>query len=503
MSGMNNHVFTNETNAKKLYQVFNRVYQEGKLFKGFDWEIIRKDGTVRMVEASVALIKDAEGRRTGFRGIVRDVTEEKRMETQLQRAEKMETVGTLAGGVAHDLNNILSGLVSYPELLLLQLPENSALRKPIATIQQSGQKAVAVVQDLLTLARRAVVVREPLNLNEVILQYLASPEYEKVIEFHPGIEMVTRLESGLLNMMGSITHLSKTVMNLVSNAAEAMPRGGRIVLSTRNQYIDSPVSGYDDIKEGDYVTFMVSDSGTGISPEDIGKIFEPFYTKKRMGRSGTGLGMSVVWGTVKDHQGYIDVRSEEGNGTTFTLFFPATRQALLENLPKTAIVEYTGKGESILVIDDVEQQREMAVEMLRQLRYSVDSVPSGEEALEYLQKQTVDLILLDMIMDHWNGWSGHISENPGNSSGTKSGHSKRVFGDVSHQGSPASRGWSLHQEAVSVGKAWNGYQRGIEKKLKPSISAVIKSEAKCLCCTSAVSLMNASPLPFFRLNFGS
>ncbi len=399
LSGMNNRALTNETNAKKLYQVFNRLYQEEKPSKGFDWEIIRKDGTVRLVEASVALIKDAEGRRTGFRGIVRDVTEEKRMEAQLQRAEKMETVGTLAGGVAHDLNNILSGLVSYPELLLLQLPENSPLRKPISTIQQSGQKAVAVVQDLLTLARRAIVMREPLNLNEVILQYLASPEYEKVLEFHRGVETVTRLEKGLLNMLGSTTHLSKTVMNLISNAAEAMPLGGRIQVSTGNQYIDSPISGYDDIKEGDYVTLTVSDSGTGIPPEDIGKIFEPFYTKKRMGRSGTGLGMSVVWGTVKDHQGYIDIRSEEGDGTTFTLFFPATRQVLIENEPKTAMVEYTGKGESILVIDDVEQQREIAVEMLRQLRYSVDSVPSGEEAVEYLQKQSVDLILLDMIMD--------------------------------------------------------------------------------------------------------
>ena len=265
LSGMNNRALTNETNAKKLYQVFNRLYQEGKPSKGFDWEIIRKDGTVRLVEASVALIKDAEGRRTGFRGIVRDVTEEKRMEAQLQRAEKMETVGTLAGGVAHDLNNILSGLVSYPELLLLQLPENSPLRKPISTIQQSGQKAVAVVQDLLTLARRAIVMREPLNLNEVILQYLASPEYEKVLEFHRGVETITRLEKGLLNMLGSTTHLSKTVMNLISNAAEAMPLGGRIHVSTGNQYIDSPISGYDDIKEGDYVTLTVSDSGTGIS----------------------------------------------------------------------------------------------------------------------------------------------------------------------------------------------------------------------------------------------
>jgi len=325
--------------------------------------------------------------------------EKKKLEGQLQRAQKMEAIGTLAGGVAHDLNNILGGLVSYPELLLLQLPEDSPLRKPIQTIQKSGEKAAAVVQDLLTLARRGVVVTEVVNLNDAIADYLKSPEHEKLQTYHPGVHIETHLKKDTLNILGSSTHLSLTVMNLVSNAAEAMPEGGKLTLSTENRYIDRPISGHDDVKEGDYVVLTISDTGTGIPPGDMEKIFEPFYTKKKMGRSGTGLGMAVVWGTVRDHNGYIDLQSTEGKGTTFTLYFPVTREKLPEDKSSLPIESYRGNGESILIVDDVEEQRDTASGMLKELGYSVVSVSSGEEAVEYLKTNKVDLLLLDMIMD--------------------------------------------------------------------------------------------------------
>ena len=305
----------------------------------------------------------------------------------------------LAGGVAHDLNNILGGLVSYPELLLLQLPEDSPLRKSILTIQKSGEKAAAVVQDLLTLARRGVVVTEVVNLNKIIAEYLKSPEHEKLQSYHPGVHIETHLKKDTLNILGSSIHLSKTVMNLVSNAAEAMPEGGALTVSTQNGYIDRHIRGYVNVNEGDYVVLTISDTGIGISPEDMGKIFEPFYTKKKMGRSGTGLGMAVVWGTVKDHNGYIDIQSTEGRGTTFTLYFPATREKLPEDKSHLAIGSYSGDGESILVIDDVEEQRKIASGMLKELGYSVAMVSSGEEAVEYLKINKVDLLVLDMIME--------------------------------------------------------------------------------------------------------
>jgi PAS domain S-box-containing protein len=361
-------------------------------------QLVRRDGTLFDCMIGACPL-DASDRSRGLIVTVNDISEAKRLQAQLQRAQKMEAIGTLAGGVAHDLNNILSGLVSYPELLLMQIPADSPLRKPILTIQRSGERAAAVVQDLLTLARRGVVASEVVNLNDVVLQYLKSPEYEKLMSFHQGVDVETHLETGLLNISGSPVHLSKTVMNLISNAAEAVREGGNIVVSTANRYIDRPVRGYEDVLEGDYVVLTVTDPGVGISSEDIKKIFEPFYTKKKMGRSGTGLGMSVVWGTVKDHHGYIDVESREGEGTTFTLYFPATRKAKARAESSLSLEDYRGRGESILIVDDVEQQRDIASEMLKQLGYSVTTASSGEEAVEYLKTNPVDLVILDMIMD--------------------------------------------------------------------------------------------------------
>ena len=214
----------------------------------------------------------------------------------------MESLGLLAGGVAHDLNNILSGIVSYPELLLLDLPEDSKFRKPIETIQASGHRAAAVVEDLLTVARGVATTKEPLNLNDLIGDYLHSPEFNKLKQFHPTVSIKTNLDSDLLNVSGSHVHIRKAVMNLVSNASEAIEDSGNVTISTMNRYIDRPLRGYDDVNIGEYVVLSVSDDGSGISSDDLERIFEPFYTKKVMGRSGTGLGLAVAWNVVQDHQ---------------------------------------------------------------------------------------------------------------------------------------------------------------------------------------------------------
>jgi CheY-like chemotaxis protein len=311
----------------------------------------------------------------------------------------MEAIGTLAGGVAHDLNNVLGGIVGYPDLLLHDIPEDSPMRSSLMAIKQSGQRASAIVQDLLTLARRGVQITEVVNLNAILTNCLESVEYEKLEEFNPDVKIVANLEKDLLNILGSPLHLTKTVINLLSNAVEATPGSGKIIITSENRYLDKPIKGYDRIKEGDYVVLSVKDKGTGIASEDLEKIFEPFYTKKVMGRSGTGLGMAVVWGTVKDHQGYIDVESIEGQGTTFTLYFPVTRKEIEIVKEPVLIEEYSGNGEKILVVDDVETQRDVAATLLKKLNYTVDTVASGEEALEYMRKNTADLLVLDMIMD--------------------------------------------------------------------------------------------------------
>jgi signal transduction histidine kinase/ActR/RegA family two-component response regulator len=322
---------------------------------------------------------------------------------KLLHARKMEAIGTLAGGVAHDLNNILAGIVNYPELLLMDIPRDSPYRHTVLAIQRSGLKAAAIVQDMLTLARRGVTVTEVVNLEKVILEFLPSPEGKKIMASNPNVQLETHLEEEGLNIIGSPVHLSKTLMNLVSNAVEAMPYGGKLIIKTKNQYINPHhrIKGYNEVKEGNYVILLVSDTGVGMSEIDMNRVFEPFYTKKKMGKSGTGLGMAVVWGTVQDHNGYITVQSSEGEkkGTTFTLYFPATQLSLGKGQSHLTMNELMGNGETILVVDDVEEQREAASMILNKLRYSVHTVNSGEEAVEYLKKHTTDLLVLDMIME--------------------------------------------------------------------------------------------------------
>ena len=363
-------------------------------------------------------------------GLKRAAKEKDELQAQLQRAQKMEAIGTLAGGVAHDLNNILSGIVSYPELLLMDLPETSPLRKPIITIQKSGERAAAIVQDLLTLARRGVEATEVLKLNNVISDYLMSPEHAKLELNHPNLTIEKNLDKNLLNILGSPVHLSKTLMNLISNAAEAMPHGGNIVISTGNRHMDKIKNGFDDIDKGDYAILSVKDTGIGIAPEDVERIFEPFYTKKSMGRSGTGLGMAVVWGTVKDHRGYIDVKSAEGKGTKITLYFPVTRRDFAIDTDMMPMKDIMGSGESILVVDDINEQRQIAAEMLEKLGYSVTTVPSGEEAVLYMNDHTADLLVLDMIMepgmDGLETYKQILNLHPGQKSIIASGYSESI-----------------------------------------------------------------------------
>ncbi len=324
----------------------------------------------------------------------------KELEAQLKQSRKMEVIGTLASGVAHDLNNILSGIVSYPELILMDLPEDSPLKKPIAAIKQSGKKAAVIVQDLLTLARRGVPGASILNLNEIISEIKQSPEFHTLKRRYPDITVVFELEMPIHNIKGSSIHISKSIINLLYNAAEAIEGKGKITVATGNSEIETPSKVYNHtVKPGKYVTVSVRDTGAGISDEDISRIFEPFYTKKIMGRSGTGLGMPVVWGTISDHNGYINVVSMENRGTTFDLYFPVTEERRKQNKPDRDTATHKGNGESILVVDDIPEQREIATAILEKLGYNVASVSSGEKAVEYIEHNHIDLVILDMIME--------------------------------------------------------------------------------------------------------
>ena len=381
-----------------ILEVFRQVYRTGEamqhpvaMYKDNRIQGWRENRVYKLASGEVVAV---------YEDIIaqKQVEEEKEViEESLQRAKKMEAIGLMAGGVAHDLNNILSGIIGYPELLLMQLPEDSELRAPIQAIQDSGERAAAVVADLLTVARGVASVKTPASLNVLIREYFESPECQRLQSLYPHILCHKELADDLPDIACSSVHIKKCIMNLVTNAAEAMgEKPGGITIRTERFVPDELWTQQHGLAPGDYVALTVTDMGTGIPKKCLERIFEPFFTKKEMGRSGTGLGLAVVWNTMEEHDGTVTVTSCE-NGTTFTLYFPATDEvAVEENHEKVTI---KGHGERILVVDDEPQLREIATSMLELLEYTVVSVSSGEEAVAYLRENQVELVLLDMLMD--------------------------------------------------------------------------------------------------------
>jgi len=382
----------------ELEKQYTAIRHTGDIIFGEAYTPNIAPGNVHL-SSTASVLRDPRGEVIAAIECIRNNTERRNMEERLKRAEKMESLGTMAGAVAHDLNNVLGVLVGYAEIMMLEIPEGNQLRQYAANIHQSGRRGAAIIQDMLTLARRGVSVSEVVDLRHLASVYLKSPDFAKLKDDHPQVVFRMDLHEDLMNVKGSPVHLSKTLMNLTPNAAEAISGPGEVVVTMENCYLDTPVRGYGEVREGDYVALSVSDTGQGIAPQDLERIFEPFYTRKVMGKSGTGLGLAIVWGTVKDHEGYIDVKSEEGIGSVFTLYFPATREGLAQDREVASLDQYLGAGQTILVVDDIEGQRQLAASMLAKLNYKVATVSSGEEAVAYLQSHGADLMLLDMIME--------------------------------------------------------------------------------------------------------
>jgi signal transduction histidine kinase len=328
--------------------------------------------------------------------------ENRLLQEDMLRLRKMEALGLLAGGVAHDLNNILAGLVLYPDLLLLDLPPDSPLRRQVNQIKDAGQRAAAVVADLLAASRGGRTEAQVLGINWEVERFLQSPEHRKQQDTHPQVKVTCHLAAALLNIRCSRAQFGKTLMNLVANGMDAIVGQGQLSISTDPRVVEQPWSGFETIPPGEYVVLKVQDSGSGISQADLGRIFEPFFTKKILGRSGTGLGLTVVWHTVKDSDGFIDL-STGPEGTLFELYFPGTREPVMDPAQIAGIQEFKGAGQRILVVDDDAGQRDMLAVLLDRLGYQILTASSADEAIALVQDQSFDLIVLDMILEPGKG----------------------------------------------------------------------------------------------------
>ncbi len=396
--------FMSQAESDKLAATLSKKMQRRESFIILENVCLHKDGREVVLETSGVPFFDSKGNLAGYRGMARDIThrkkseeEKKKLALRLSQAQRMESIGLMAGGVAHDLNNILAGIVGYPDLLLQELSEDSTMRTSLLAIKESGERAALVVADLLTVARGAASSREIHDLHELIDEYLISPEFTRLASLYPKVRYHHQFGAAHSHILCSSVHIKKCLMNLITNSTEAIIDAGEVNITTVNINVDNGLARELLVEEGEYIALKVRDTGPGISRQDVEHIFEPFYTKKVMGKSGTGLGLTVVWNTIRDHQGKITVDSS-AHGTCFTIYLPVRHEPPRKK-EQQAINVMKGQGEHVLVIDDDPQLRDIARKMLTTLGYRVDTVESGEEAIEFVNNHPVDLALIDMIME--------------------------------------------------------------------------------------------------------
>ncbi len=389
-------------------QIVNQ-HIENSFFGRYELSGVKKNGEEFPLEVNSQQINylDRPARVCALRDLTDRVkVEEEKLELQrkLAKANKLKALGLMAGAVAHDLNNILSGVVSYPELLLAQMKKEDKLYSGIKRVQEAGKRAAAVVADLVLLARGGSFSATVENLNDLLLSHLNSIEYNERRAKYPNVVIRRDLQQNLYNTRCSTQHIHKIFLNLIGNALEAVQENGLICIQTENCKFTHPESLSQTSNSGShFVKLTVSDNGPGIPQDDLDRIFDPFYSTKKMGRSGTGLGLSIVWNTVQQLNGWIEVKDNKP-GAIFEIYLPATTEQAGSNQAENIVRPLRGNGETILLIDDQPEQNETLVNLLSDLGYITYSVTSGEDGIKFLQTKDVHLVLLDMIMgDGLNG----------------------------------------------------------------------------------------------------
>jgi two-component system cell cycle sensor histidine kinase/response regulator CckA len=361
----------------------------------------KKNGEVFVAEKTVTPLRDGEGRITHFISNDRDITDRRQLENQLQQAQKMDAIGRLAGGVAHDFNNLLMVISSYAELMLDSLAPLHPLRRNVDEIQKASRRAADLTRQLLAFGRKQMQSLQLLDLNLII------EDINKMLPRLIGedIELVFVPGENLGRVKADPVQIEQVLMNLAANARDAMPKGGRLVIETASLRLDDAyVQEHSIVPPGQYVVLTVTDSGSGIAPEHLSHIFEPFYTTKEEGK-GTGLGLATVYGIVKQNSGFIWVYSEPGMGTTFKIYLPQARQAKLVLQPPVP-VEGSPRGcETLLLAEDEDAVRQSTREFLSLSGYIVLEAKNGTEALALARayNSVIDLMITDVVMPQMGG----------------------------------------------------------------------------------------------------
>ncbi len=385
-------VIINEKTGQTVANPAKRVIKKGRIVGLANHTLlVSRDGTRRAIADSGSPIMNKKGEIVGVVLAFRDVTKEQIMKDVISRAERLEIAGRLSGQIAHDFNNLLGPLTAYPQIIQDMISENHDVIKYLDRMQDAAFRMAEINQQLLTLSRRGHYNLEPLNLNVLVnhvLEDMEKPEKEFQTEI--------KLQDGLFTVMGGPSQVFRLISNLIKNAWDAMDDNGRITIRTENYYADKICDKFNRVPRGEYVKLTVSDTGQGIPDNIRSKIFEPFFsTKKSDKKRGSGLGLSIVMTIIEDHNGYLDVRSKIGSGTSFYLYFPCSRETVSESSRKKLIL---GDGQSVLVVDDDDMQRDVSKSLLEKLNYKVDVSVSGEQAVLIMKEKSYDLMILDMIM---------------------------------------------------------------------------------------------------------
>jgi len=386
---------------KAVLSRLRKNLEQGEVFEG-EAVNYRKDGKEFNLEWQVAPLRNPSAKITHFVAIQRDITERRRLEDQLIQSQKMETIGKLAGGIAHEFNSIMTAIIGQSEMILGDLPEESPLAKRAQAIRNAADRVAVLTRQLLAYGRKQILQPEILDLNKVLadmtgtLQHLMGRQVDLQVIPDPGLKAV-KIDPG---------QMEQVLLNIAMNAADAMPNGGKLVLETANVTLDDEyVRPFSGLKPGDYVMLAITDTGVGMKEEVKMRIFEPFFSTKGVGQ-GTGLGLSTCYGILKQSHGHINVYSEVARGSTFKIYLPQVEQLTAIPLPRLKSSDLPHGTETILLAEDDPSLLEMAADRLRRLGYTVLTAADGVAALNLKQQRGIghiDLLLTDVVMPHMSG----------------------------------------------------------------------------------------------------